>query len=287
MVWIDNKTAEPHFPFKNMEIVNSPLTEYAGLGFEVGYSWVKGPLVCWEAQYGDFDNGAQIIIDQYIACAEHKWNCLSSITLLLPHGYEGAGPEHSSARLERFLQLAANNNMQIVNPSTPAQYFHLLRRQALSTIRKPLIVLTPKSLLRSAANTSTLDAFTSGQFEEVLDDPEPPMAAKRIIFCSGKIFYDLINARQKKDVAIIRVEQLYPLNLELIKKFLVKYSGFTSCVWVQEEPENMGAWEYMRHFIPVVKFVGRQMSATTATGSSKKHKQEQQMLLDKAFSYES
>lgn len=292
MIWIDSESAKPYCPLSQykggLDVVNSPLTEYAGMGFEYGYSWSAiNSLVLWEAQYGDFNNGAEIIIDQYIVSAEQKWGSTSSLTLLLPHGYEGAGPEHSSARIERFLQLSAENNIQVVNPSTPAQYFHLLRRQALRKVKKPLIVFTPKSLLRSAACTSKLDAFTNGSFKELLDDPAPPQSAKRLIFCSGKIFYDLLAARKRSDVAIVRIEQLYPLNEEMLKQLIEKYRGFTDCLWVQEEPENMGAWNYLRpqlqKYVSKLLYVGRPSSATTSTGSNKKHKQEQAALLQSAF----
>jgi 2-oxoglutarate dehydrogenase E1 component len=258
------------------------------MGFEYGYTWsAVDSLVLWEAQYGDFNNGAEIIIDQYIVSAEQKWNTPSSLTLLLPHGYEGAGPEHSSARMERFLQLSANNNIQVANPSTPAQYFHLLRRQGLRKVRKPLIVFTPKSLLRSPLCVSKLDDFTKGSFQELLDDPTPPKKAKRLIFCSGKIFYDLLSARKRTDVAIIRIEQLYPLRIEQMKLLIDQYKGFTECFWVQEEPENMGAWNFigpfLQHCVPKLHYVGRPPNATTSTGSSKKHKQEQAALLQQAF----
>lgn len=292
MIWIDSESAKPYCPLSQykggLDVVNSPLTEYAGMGFEYGYSWSAiNSLVLWEAQYGDFNNGAEIIIDQYIVSAEQKWGSTSSLTLLLPHGYEGAGPEHSSARIERFLQLSAENNIQVVNPSTPAQYFHLLRRQALRKVKKPLIVFTPKSLLRSAACTSKLDAFTNGSFKELLDDLVPPQSAKRLIFCSGKVFYDLLAARKRSDVAIVRIEQLYPLNEEMLKQLIEKYRGFTDCLWVQEEPENMGAWNYIRpqlqKYVSKLLYVGRPSSATTSTGSNKKHKQEQAALLQSAF----
>jgi 2-oxoglutarate dehydrogenase E1 component len=284
IVWIDTETGLSHCPFKGIQVVNSPLTEYAGLGFEYGFSWSAVSSLClWEAQYGDFDNGAQIIIDQYITGAEQKWNCPSALTLLLPHGYEGAGPEHSSARIERFLQLAANENFFIVNASTPAQYFHLLRRQALRKSKKPLIVFTPKSLLRASGCTSQLNAFTSGGFEEFLDDPTPPPSAKRLVFCSGKVFYDLLKERKRTDIALIRIEQLYPLHTEKLKKLLAKYKGFTECFWVQEEPENMGAWNYIRPLLPNPTYIGRPANATTATGSSRKHKQDQKTLLEKAL----
>lgn len=300
LVWIDAQTGASHSPLGllqkgRLDVVNSPLTEFAGLGFEYGYSWAyPESFVLWEAQYGDFFNGAQIIVDQYLVSAEQKWNCSSSITLLLPHAYEGAGPEHSSARMERFLQLAAHQNIQVVNASTPAQYFHLLRRQALRKPKKPLIVFTPKSLLRAPACTSALQEFIQGQFEEVLDDPKAPAQPKKLLFCSGKVFYDLLAEREKRketQTAIVRIEQIYPLHLEKIKSLLQKYKGIQTCLWVQEEPENMGAWNFIGPYLQMhmpanVKFgyVGRAPSSTTATGSNKKHKIEQQALLDEAFS---
>jgi 2-oxoglutarate dehydrogenase E1 component len=288
LIWVDTETGKPYCSLgqykARCDIINSPLTEYAGMGFEYGYSWsaIEG-LVAWEAQYGDFFNGAQITIDQYIASAEQKWSFSSSLTLLLPHGYEGAGPEHSSARMERFLQLAANANIQVVDPSTPAQYFHLLRRQALRKVRKPLIVFTPKGLLRAPACTSPLDAFTKGSFQELLDDPTLPQTCKRLIFCTGKIYYELSAARKRTDIAIVRIEQLFPLHVEQLQKIVDKYKGFSECFWVQEEPENMGAWSYIRPFLPKATYVGRPPNATTSTGSSRKHKQEQQALIEKAL----
>lgn len=292
MIWIDSQTAQHYCPFCNykvpFQVVNSPLSEYACMGFEYGYSWgALNSFALWEAQYGDFNNGAQIVIDQYIVSGEHKWNTPSSLTLLLPHGYEGAGPEHSSARIERFLQLAACQNIQVAYPTTPAQYFHLLRRQIRRKIRKPLIVFTPKSLLRSAQCTSKVDEFTQGHFMEILDDPTPPTKPKRLIFCTGKIFYDLMSVRKREDVAILRIEQLYPLHLSRLKELVEKYKGFTECLWVQEEPENMGAWNYIGPYLQSLAaplfYVGRTESATTATGSSKKHKKIQAALLEKAF----
>ncbi|MBI5272661.1 MAG: 2-oxoglutarate dehydrogenase E1 component [Chlamydiia bacterium] len=274
--------------------VNSPLTEYAGLGFEYGYSCgLFNGLVLWEAQYGDFDNGAQIVIDQYIASAEQKWSTGSSIVLLLPHAYEGAGPEHSSGRMERFLQLAAFDNMRIVNASTPAQYFHLLRRQILSQEKKPLILFTPKSLLRASACKSPVNLFISGHFQEVLNDPTPPASCKKVILCAGKIYYDLIEERAKNPqcpIAIIRLEQLYPLHTDLLQKMLAQYQGFSECCWVQEEPQNMGAWSflfpYLQKLLPKgvsLSYIGRSASATPATGSHKRHKQEQNQLIQDAL----
>jgi 2-oxoglutarate dehydrogenase E1 component len=292
MVWIDSKRALPYSPFSSYstscQVINSHLSEFACMGFEYGYSLVATQgLNLWEAQYGDFNNGAEIIIDQYIVSGEQKWNSISNLTLLLPHGYEGAGPEHSSCRLERFLQLCANQNIQVVYPSTPAQYFHLLRRQVHRKMKRPLIVLTPKSLLRSPACVSKLDDFTKGEFHEILDDPNPPQKPKRLIFCTGKIFYELLAARQSADVAILRIEELYPLHIQKLKALLNKYQGFTECVWVQEEPENMGAWRFIGPFLqtlaPKLCYVGRAESATTGTGSNKKHKQEQALIITQAF----
>ena len=301
IVLTDSENGAPYSPLSHLkegqgrfDAVNSPLTEFAGMAFEYGYTWEwPKALVLWEAQYGDFDNGAQIVIDQYIVSAEQKWNTPSSLTLLLPHGYEGAGPEHSSARLERFLQLAAENNIQVVNASTPAQYFHLLRRQALRKEKKPLIVFTPKSLLRSPANTSCLNELTKGSFQEVLDDPTPPASCQRLLLCSGKVYYDLKAEREKKsrtNLAIVRIEQLYPLHIEQIQKYLQKYKGFSECVWVQEEPENAGAWNFIKPRIEKLlskglslQYVGRPENPTTATGSHRKHKLEQQSLLDRAI----
>lgn len=297
LIWIDAETGKPYCPLCQIssarcEVINSPLTEYAGMAFEYGIS-LSSPhtLVLWEAQYGDFCNGAQIVIDQYIASAEQKWNTPSSLVLLLPHAYEGAGPEHSSARLERFLQLAANDNFQVCNPSTPAQYFHLLRRQGLNPQRKPLIVFTPKSLLRAPACTNVIDDFTKGTFEEFLAEPIPN--CKRLLFCSGKIYYDLFAEREKKkisDIALIRIEQFYPLAIEKLKSLLGRYSGYKECFWVQEEPENMGAWTfigpYLQTLLPkgtLFRYVGRPSNATTATGSNRKHKQQQQEILDQAL----
>jgi 2-oxoglutarate dehydrogenase E1 component len=189
--------------------------------------------------------------------------------------------------MERFLQLSANQNIQVANPTTPAQYFHLLRRQALRKIKKPLIVLTPKSLLRSPANVSQIASFLEGSFSEVLDDPNPIKKANRLIFCSGKVFYELLESRKRDDVALIRIEQIYPLNLDKIKTIVEKYKGFSECIWVQEEPKNMGAWSfiapYLQGVVPQLYYIGREENATTATGSNKKHKQEQALLLEQAF----
>lgn len=299
LIWIDVENGSTYCPLNQerkaqIEIVNSPLTEFAGMGFEYGYSYGHPrTLVLWEAQYGDFNNSAQVIIDQYIASAEQKWNVFSSLVLLLPHAYEGAGPEHSSARLERFLQLSALNNLRIAYPSTPAQYFHLLRRQALSKQKRPLVVLTPKGLLRAKAFMSRLSDFTKGAFFEVLADSVPSAQATRLLICSGKIFYDLLAKREEKKlshVAIIRCEQLYPFPETQLKEAIFQYRGAKECFWVQEEPENMGAWSFISPILHKIvpkeiplSYIGRKANATPATGSHKKHKQEQAELIEQAL----
>ena len=279
-----------------VEIYNSPLSEAGVLGFEYGYSLdCPDGLVMWEAQFGDFVNAAQVVIDQFIVSAEDKWNRLSGIVMLLPHGFEGMGPEHSSARLERFLMLAAKDNIQIVTPTTPAQIFHCLRRQVLRVWRKPLVVMTPKSLLRHPACTSTLDELVDGTFERVLSDTSgvEPRDVRRILLCSGKVAYELEKRREeegRRDVAIVRVEQLYPLPLRALEEALGSYTAGTPAVWVQEEPENMGAWRFFRiHFgdrlLDRFPFSGvcRQSAASPATGSKRSHDLEQRELLTAAF----
>ncbi|MBF0279641.1 MAG: 2-oxoglutarate dehydrogenase E1 component [SAR324 cluster bacterium] len=272
-------------------IYNSLLSEYAVLGFEFGYSMsIPQGLTIWEAQFGDFANGAQIIIDQFIAAAETKWQRLSGLVLSLPHGFEGQGPEHSSARLERYLELCAEYNMQVVSCTTPASLFHVLRRQLMRPFRKPLILMSPKSLLRFPLCVSTPEDFSLGKrFVEVIDDPNvTPKSVKRILFCNGKIFYDLHAYQQqekRKDIAVIRVEQLYPLPTMQLEKIISKYKGATQHYWVQEEPENMGAWPYiLRKFslIPL-KRVSRKESASPATGYAKLHQMEQKEIVEKAF----
>ena len=276
------------------DLHNSPLSEQGVLGFEYGYSldWPDG-LVAWEAQFGDFVNTAQVIIDQFIASGEEKWRRLSGLVLLLPHGFEGAGPEHSSARLERFLQLCADDNMQVAYPTTPANYFHLLRRQALRTWRKPLVVMTPKSLLRLPAATSELSAFSEGRFERIIvDDAADPKAVRKVLMCSGKVAYDLLAARAeagRDDVAIIRLEQLYPLADHDVAQALEPYGSDVPVVWVQEEPANMGAWMFLRvrwgERVAGRPFsrVSRPASPTPATGSASSHRIEQNELLQAAL----
>jgi 2-oxoglutarate dehydrogenase E1 component len=279
-----------------VEIYNSPLSELAALGFEYGYSLdCPDGLVLWEAQFGDFYNAAQVMIDQFISSAEDKWHRLSGIVLLLPHGFEGMGPEHSSARLERFLQVAAEDNIQIVYPTTPAQYFHCLRRQALRRWRKPLVVMTPKSLLRHPRVVSSLEECARGAFQRILPDSLGIRGerARRVILCSGKIYYELEQRREKlerNDVAILRIEQLYPLPEKMLGSFFSGYPEDTPTLWVQEEPENMGAWHYLRVTCGEKLFdrfpfsvIARPESASPATGSGSSHKQEQEQLLAAAF----
>ncbi len=310
LAFFDYEDGREYIPMQHLapgqarfDVFDSSLSEYAVLGFEFGYS-VADPLtlVLWEAQFGDFANGAQIMIDQYITCAEMKWGQPSGLVLLLPHGYEGQGPEHSSARIERFLILTAENNIQIANCTTPAQYFHLLRRQMYGGpdrrgVRKPLIIFTPKSLLRHPKVVSSIDEFTSGGFREVLDDPggRPPDRIARVLLCSGKIYYELLAAREEKalhNVAIIRLEQLYPFPASDLSQLLERYPPEAEMIWVQEEPRNMGPWRFVREQIQplldpggrVLRYVGRMESASPATGSYKRHLEEQAQLIEEAFS---
>jgi 2-oxoglutarate dehydrogenase E1 component len=313
-VLFDSKTGEPYSPLSRVatppgrfEVWNSPLSEQGVLGFDFGYSldYPEG-LVIWEAQFGDFLNGAQVIVDQFIVTSEDKWHRLSGLVLYLPHGYEGQGPEHSSARIERFLQNAAEDNAQICNLTTPAQLFHALRRQVLRPWRKPLVIMTPKSLLRVAATStgphrpvSTLHDLTHGRFQRVIADipvtegRTDPGAVKRVLLCTGKVYYDLAiarDARKAHDVAIVRLEQLYPLNDELLQA-LAPYKDGTKLVWVQEEPKNHGPWYYVTANVPdfihhrlPLSCVARAPSASPATGSRASHLYEQKMLIDEAFS---
>lgn len=293
-VWFDQKNGSPYVPFSRFgsrfDVYNTILSEYGALAFEFGYSWAShNTLVMWEAQYGDFDIGAQIVIDHYIVSAEQKWTRYSNLVLLLPHAYEGAGPEHSSARLERFLQLAAGNNIQVVYPTTPAQMFHLLRRQAFWKIKKPLIVMTPKSLLRLPSCMSALADFTEGEFLECIDDSAADASCKRLFLCSGKIYYDLLSIRGEiLDAAIIRIEQIYPFHKDKFQSILSRYKNMQMCCYVQEEPENMGAWEFLRptlqSYMPKgieLQYIGRPRSSFTATGSRKQHMKEQASILDR------
>jgi 2-oxoglutarate dehydrogenase E1 component len=274
-----------------LRIYNSLLSEYAVLGFEYGYSMANpNSLVVWEAQFGDFCNGAQTMIDQFIAAAETKWQRMNSVVMLLPHGYEGQGPEHSSARMERFLQMCAEQNMAVTNVTTAANFFHVLRRQMAWSFRKPLINFSPKANLRHPGSYSLKEEFTSGGFKEVLDDASvtDPNTITKVLFCTGKVYFDLQERKQKEnhqDVAIVRVEQLYPLPQ---KQLDVLYEKYKRAVWhwVQEEPLNMGAATFMRMNLQNINFsiISRLASAATATGYAKVHAQEQNEIISRAFS---
>ncbi len=298
----DVETNEKYSPLKNLGapqaqfcVYNSTLSEAAVLGFDYGYSLDFPSMLClWEAQFGDFANGAQSVIDQFIASAESKWQRHSGIVMLLPHGYEGQGPEHSSARLERYLQLCAENNLQVCNLTTPAQIFHALRRQMRRDFKKPLVVMSPKSLLRNPAAVSTLDELATGSFQEIIDDPAMPSAALakdgRIILCSGKVYYDLVDQRTKlaaTNTAIVRVEQLYPLHTERLAQIAAKYAK-AKLVWCQEESQNNGAWSFIAPQLETLfgrkpLYAGRDASASPAVGALALHKLEQAALLQQAF----
>lgn len=278
-------------------VIDSILSEEAVLGFEYGYASADPvTLTIWEAQFGDFVNGAQVVIDQFIASGEVKWGRSNGLTLMLPHGYEGQGPEHSSARLERFMQLAADNNMQVVQPTSASQIFHLLRRQQLRMFRKPLIIMTPKSLLRNKDATSPLNEFTKGEFKTVIGERDATIDAakvKRLIACSGKVYYDLVKARAEKkatDVAIIRVEQLYPFPHKAFAAEIKKYPNATDIVWCQDEPQNQGSWFFVQHYVhenmtegQKLGYAGRPASASPAVGYAHLHQEQQKALLDQAF----
>ncbi|MCF6214284.1 MAG: 2-oxoglutarate dehydrogenase E1 component [Flavobacteriaceae bacterium] len=272
------------------KIYNSLLSEYGVLGFEYGFAMANpNTLTIWEAQFGDFSNGAQIIFDQYISAAEDKWKQQNGIVILLPHGYEGQGAEHSSARIERYLQLCAVENMVLANCTTPANFFHLLRRQMKRNFRKPLIVFTPKSLLRHPVAVSSVKDFTDGSFQEIIDDAISPENVKQLVFCSGKFYYELIEARKKldrNDIAFVRVEQLFPLDRKKIKTILAKYDKATRYMWAQEEPQNMGAWGHMlQHFTEVkLELASQKLNAAVASGSSMRFKKRHQVVIDKVFS---
>jgi 2-oxoglutarate dehydrogenase E1 component len=308
-VLVDYDTGVKYFPLNNLregqarcEIFNSPLSEYAVVGFDFGYS-LDSPdtLVIWEAQFGDFANGAQIIIDQFLSSAEAKWQRMSGLVLLLPHGYEGQGPEHSSARIERYLQLCAENNLQVANCTTPAQIFHLLRRQAKSTCRKPLVVFTPKSLLRHRLAVSSVDDLANGRFHLVLEETAAPPTTvmikpeqvTRLLLCSGKVYYDLLadrERRQQDDAAIIRLEQLYPFPDQALLEVFARYPKASDIVWVQEEPRNMGAWTFIYEVLPALlstkqtlRYAGRNAQDSPAVGFQKVHQHEQASLLEQAL----
>jgi 2-oxoglutarate dehydrogenase complex dehydrogenase (E1) component-like enzyme len=296
---IDRNTGAEYTPLRTLSdqgrffAYDSLLSEFAAMGFEYGYSVTRDDaLVCWEAQFGDFADGAQTIIDEFISSGEAKWGQRSALTLLLPHGYEGQGPDHSSGRPERFLQLAAENNMTIAMCSSPANYFHLLRRQGLSPVRRPLIAFTPKSLLRLKTAVSEIEDFTNGTFQPVLPDPSADAGAvTRVLLCAGKIYYDLVTERQKLgrgDVAIVRVEQLYPLPAKELKAALAPYPG-VEVVWVQEEPANQGGWPFMALALPEhlegrpLLRASRKASASPAVGSYSVHEAQQREVVATAF----
>jgi 2-oxoglutarate dehydrogenase E1 component len=301
----DTQTGEEYNPLAELRedkefcVYNSALSEMAVLGFEFGNaSSDPSFLTIWEAQFGDFVNGAQIIIDQFLASAEQKWMRTNGLTLLLPHGYEGQGPEHSSARLERFLQLCAQNNIQVCNLTTPAQLFHALRRQIKREFRIPLIIMSPKSLLRHPQVVSSLDELTDGGFLEVLPDVKADISKiKKCVFVSGKLYYELLDQREKlkrDDVALVRIEQLYPFPKHLLKDIFGAAKKLEKVVWAQEEPQNMGSWTYIFHPLrelmnelghektPLI-YAGRDRRASPATGTTKKHAVEQQKIWDDVF----
>jgi len=294
---IQEDTGEKYYPLKNLtekqadfEIYNSHLSEYGVLGFEYGYALGSpNTLTIWEAQFGDFSNTAQVIIDQFICSAEEKWGVFNGLVLYLPHGFEGQGPEHSSARIERFLALCANDNMQVVYPSTPANLFHILRRQVLGDFRIPLIVFTPKSLLRHQSCVSKMEDLSNGSFLEIIDDPDTDVdSVSRVVFCTGKMYYDLLAEKEKlkaKDIALIRIEQLFPFPIKQFNAIVAKYPNAKLHLWVQEEPENMGAWPFIRNLItePELYAICRAASASPAVGLNKIHLLGQQELIEKVF----
>jgi len=298
--WFETKTQEIYIPLNNIEpdqarfcVYNSMLSEAAVLGFDYGYSLVEpNMLVIWEAQFGDFANGAQVIIDQFISAAYDKWHRVSGLVMLLPHGYEGQGPEHSNAYLERYLMACAEENMQVCNLTTPAQLFHALRRQIMANFRRPLVIMSPKSLLRHKQAVSPLEDLVVGRFQEFLEDPLTPENPRRLVLCSGKVYYDLVAGLEERgidDVAIVRVEQFYPFHTELFERVVAPYRGAADVVWAQEETRNRGGWAFMMprlmELFPdrPVKYVGREASASPATGSSTIHKEQQTELVREAL----
>jgi len=300
--WFDTRNAEKYIPLNHIAdgqarfcAYNSMLSEAAVLGFDYGYALTEpNMLVIWEAQFGDFSNGAQVIIDQFITAAMDKWERACGLVMLLPHGYEGQGPEHSNAYLERYLAACAEDNIQVCNMTTPAQLFHVFRRQLKRTFRRPLVIMSPKSLLRHKLVKSPLKDLMSGSFQEFLDDPNRPENPSRVVFCSGKVYYDLCEAREqaKRDdeVAIVRVEQFYPFHQELFDTIADGYQGVRDVIWAQEETENRGGWCFMKQRLERafpehhISYVGRAPSASPATGSPRVHRQEQDALVESAIS---
>jgi len=302
---VNQESGEERIPLKHInpdkapfDIIDSLLSEEAVLAFEYGYATAEPEtLTIWEAQFGDFANGAQVVIDQFIASAGSKWGLLCGLTMLLPHGYEGQGPEHSSARIERYMQLCAEQNIQVCIPSTPAQMFHLLRRQAIRPYRRPLVVMTPKSLLRHPLATSPLDAFTGGRFHTVIDEVDPldKENITQVIMCSGKIYYELLEARRARGlehIALVRIEQLYPFPRADFDAMVADFPNAWSFVWCQEEPQNQGAWDQIKHrFSRIISYskkqvfyVGRKAAAAPATGYYPVHVEEQKKIIDDALS---
>jgi len=307
-VVLNQKDGEAYLPMANLaddqprfDIYDSVLSEEAVLAFEYGYATTApAGLIIWEAQFGDFANGAQVVIDQFIASGEHKWGRLSGLTMMLPHGFEGQGPEHSSARLERFLQLCAEHNMQVVIPTSPAQIFHLLRRQAIRPMRRPLVIMSPKWILRHKLATSSLEELANGEFQNVIGDSIDPAKARRVVLCSGKVYYHLLEERVERgidDIALIRLEQLYPFPDAELEEILRPYSNIEDIIWCQEEPMNQGAWyssqHHMRHVIQRLmpqlhlSYVGRESSAAPASGYMSVHLEEQKQFIDQALTFDS
>jgi len=302
----NQRDGESYIPLKaltedplDFEIYDSFLSEEAVLGFEYGYaSTAPKGLVIWEAQFGDFANGAQVVIDQFITSGEHKWGRLCGLTMLLPHGYEGQGPEHSSARLERYLQLCAEQNIQVCIPTTPAQVYHMLRRQAIRPMRRPLVVMSPKWILRHKLATSSLEELANGEFQNLIQDTEVDKSkARRLILCSGKVYYHLYEARQEKgidDIALVRIEQLYPFPDDDLLAVFNEYSNLDDVVWCQECPINQGAWYSSQHHMRQVlaryndnlflRYVGREASAAPAGGYMSAHLEEQEKFINEALS---
>jgi 2-oxoglutarate dehydrogenase E1 component len=302
-VLLNQRNGDEYIPLQHISdkqarftVINSILSEMAALGFEYGFSAASPEtLVIWEAQFGDFANVAQVVIDQFIVAAEQKWRLLCGLTLMLPHGHEGQGPEHTSARIERFLQMAAQDNIQICHPSTPAQMFHLLRRQVIRPYRKPLIIFSPKSTLRRKASFSPLGDLASGSFREVISEADAmdPGTVNRLVLCSGKVYYDILEARREKGIAgiaIARVEQLYPYPAEAIAAEFVRYPKLREVVWAQEEPENQGAWYFIRDRLTAalspgqtLLYAGRPNMAAPSGGDYHRHLERQKELVEGAL----
>ena len=303
---MNKKKVKTYLPLQNIsddqghfDVYDSVLSECAVLAFEYGYSTAAPKGLCiWEAQFGDFANGAQVVFDQFLSSGEQKWGRMCGLTVMLPHGYEGQGPEHSSARLERYLQLCAEHNMQVCVPSTPAQVYHMLRRQVVRNMRRPLIVMSPKSLLRHPLAVSSLEELSNGTFQNAIDeiDELDNDAVDRVVLCSGKVYYELLEKRRSEslnNVAIVRIEQLYPFPTNELDDILEKYSNAKDVMWCQEEPQNQGAWYCSQHHFRSVlpnnaklHYAGREASASTAVGYMSLHVKQQKALVNKALGFE-